>query len=158
MLILTRKPGESLYIGDVKVTIVELKGHQIRIGIDAPPEIRIYREEIYVQILEENKKAAEASSFSESGLRGLSKQWKESHEKGGRSYPPAGSGDSDDDDSDEKKKPTLGNLSSFSSRTPLGAPRSQGSGSQGAGMQGREPKDGVPTDVVIKRKKKRPDE
>ena len=62
MLILTRKPGESLYIGDVKVTIVELKGHQIRIGIDAPPEIRIYREEIYLQILEENKRAAEGDS------------------------------------------------------------------------------------------------
>ena len=60
MLILTRKPGESLYIGDtVKVTIVEIKGNQIRVGIDAPSELRIYREEIYLQILEENKKAAE---------------------------------------------------------------------------------------------------
>jgi len=62
MLILTRKPGESLYIGDtVKVTIVEIKGNQIRVGIDAPPELRIYREEIYLQILEENKSAAEAA-------------------------------------------------------------------------------------------------
>ena len=52
MLILTRKPGESLYIGDdVKVTIVEIKGNQIRVGIDAPADLRIYREEIYKQIL-----------------------------------------------------------------------------------------------------------
>ena len=62
MLILTRKPGESIYIGDIKVTVVEIKGHQIRVGIDAPPEVRIYREEIYVQIMEENRKAAEASA------------------------------------------------------------------------------------------------
>jgi len=76
MLILTRKPGESLYIGDVKVTIVEVKGNQIRVGIDAPPEIRIYREEIYVQILDENRKAAEAASVPGSGLEGLPGNWK----------------------------------------------------------------------------------
>jgi carbon storage regulator len=76
MLILTRKPGESLYIGDnVKVTIVEIKGHQIRVGIDAPPELRIYREEIYQQIIEENKKAAEAVSASAAGLESLSTAW-----------------------------------------------------------------------------------
>lgn len=75
MLILTRKPGESLYIGDsVKVTIVEIKGHQIRVGIDAPADLRIYREEIYLQILEENRQAAKAS---EAGLEGLAEVWKE---------------------------------------------------------------------------------
>ena len=63
MLILTRKPGESLYIGDdIKITIVEIKGHQIRVGIDAPKEFRIYREEIYLAILEENKQAAEGAA------------------------------------------------------------------------------------------------
>lgn len=77
MLILTRKPGESLYIGDtVKVTIVEIKGNQIRVGIDAPTDLRIYREEIYVQILEENRKAAEALTVPESGLEGLSDAWR----------------------------------------------------------------------------------
>jgi carbon storage regulator len=74
MLILTRKPGESLYIGDdIKITIVEIKGHQIRVGIDAPRDYRIYREEIYLQILEENKQAAEGTSGSE--LEGL-ENWK----------------------------------------------------------------------------------
>lgn len=60
MLILTRKAGESLYIGDqVKVTIMELKGNQVRVGIDAPTTMKIYREEIYRQILEENQQAAQ---------------------------------------------------------------------------------------------------
>jgi carbon storage regulator len=65
MLILTRKPGESIYIGDVKVTLLELKGNQIRVGIDAPKDVRIYREEIYLQIMEENKKAALQPSTGE---------------------------------------------------------------------------------------------
>lgn len=76
MLILTRKPGESLYIGDnIKVTIVEIKGHQIRVGIDAPTDLRIYREEIYLQILEENKAAAAADLGAGGGLEGLPGRW-----------------------------------------------------------------------------------
>ena len=60
MLILTRKIGESIYIGDgrIKVVVVEVKGNQVRLGIEAPPEEKIYREEIYQQILEENRTAA----------------------------------------------------------------------------------------------------
>ncbi|RMG42973.1 MAG: carbon storage regulator [Candidatus Dadabacteria bacterium] len=73
MLILTRKPGESVYIGDsVKVTIVEIKGHQIRVGIEAPKELRIYREEIYLQILEENRQAAQAAMESDAGFDAIS--------------------------------------------------------------------------------------
>lgn len=82
MLILTRKPGESLYIGDnLKVTIVEIKGNQIRVGIDAPPEYRIYREEIYLQILEENKKAADAG-VSGDALEQISGSWKGGSKQG----------------------------------------------------------------------------
>lgn len=85
MLILTRKPGESLYIGDnVKITIVEVKGHQIRVGIEAPTELRIYREEIYLQILEENRKAAEAARGTESGLESLSEAWTGIKSEGGQ--------------------------------------------------------------------------
>ena len=85
MLILTRKPGESLYIGDsVKITIVEIKGHQIRVGIEAPQEMRIYREEIYLQILEENKTAAQSSEVSDAALEGLSISWGDSSEDGSK--------------------------------------------------------------------------
>jgi carbon storage regulator len=76
MLILTRKPGESLYIGDnLKVTIVEIKGNQIRVGIDAPPEYKIYREEIFLEIQRQNMEAAKAGTTHEA-LDQLSGSWK----------------------------------------------------------------------------------
>ena len=51
MLILTRKPGETIMIGDdVMVTVLEAKGNQIRLGVSAPKEIAVHREEIYEQI------------------------------------------------------------------------------------------------------------
>ena len=54
MLVLTRRVGEKLVIGDnVTVTILGVTGNQIRIGIDAPREIQVHREEIYQRILKE---------------------------------------------------------------------------------------------------------
>ncbi len=54
MLILTRKLNESLMIGDeVTVTVLGIKGNQVRIGIDAPKDIAVHREEIYEKILDE---------------------------------------------------------------------------------------------------------
>lgn len=59
MLVLTRKIGEGIVIGDdVKVTIVELKGGSVRIGIDAPRDRKIYRQEVFDRIVEENRDAA----------------------------------------------------------------------------------------------------
>lgn len=76
MLILTRKRGESIYIGGrIKVTVVEIKGNQVRVGIDAPQEERVYREEIYLQILEENRQAAEAVPTLEEGMESLTSLW-----------------------------------------------------------------------------------
>ena len=58
MLALSRKVGESIIVGkDVKISILEIKGEQIKIGIEAPKNVTIYREEIFKQIEEENKEA-----------------------------------------------------------------------------------------------------
>jgi carbon storage regulator len=58
MLVLTRKIGESITIDDqIKITIVQVKGKQVRIGIDAPKETKIYREEVYAAIQDENRAA-----------------------------------------------------------------------------------------------------
>ena len=59
MLILTRKLGESITIGDsIRVSVLGIRGRQVRLGIDAPSDVVVHREEIYVKIQEENRKAA----------------------------------------------------------------------------------------------------
>ena len=52
MLVLTRKMGESITIGDdIRITVIAVKGQQVKIGIDAPSETKVYREEIYASLL-----------------------------------------------------------------------------------------------------------
>jgi carbon storage regulator len=68
MLILTRKLGERITIGDdISVTLLEIKGSQVRLGIEAPKGIGIYRQEIYERIRQQNLRASEvtASDLSE---------------------------------------------------------------------------------------------
>lgn len=58
MLVLTRRPGESIVVGEnIVVTVIEIKGGQVRIGIDAPRDVDVYREEIYEQVKQENLSA-----------------------------------------------------------------------------------------------------
>ncbi|HEY3489990.1 MAG TPA: carbon storage regulator CsrA [Candidatus Deferrimicrobiaceae bacterium] len=59
MLVLTRKSGERLMIGDdVTLTILEVGKGQVRLGISAPPGVKIHREEIYLKVVEENRTAS----------------------------------------------------------------------------------------------------
>lgn len=59
MLALSRKANESIMIGnDIEITILEVKGEQVKIGINAPKSVPVYREEVYEQIKEANKEAA----------------------------------------------------------------------------------------------------
>ncbi len=63
MLILTRKVGESVAIGDdIQVSVVEIKGTQVKLGIRAPKDVTVHREEIYLKIQEENRRASQVST------------------------------------------------------------------------------------------------
>ncbi len=58
MLALSRKSGESIMIGtDVEITVLEVKGEQVKIGISAPKSVPIYRKEIYKEIQDANREA-----------------------------------------------------------------------------------------------------
>lgn len=68
MLILTRRVGETLMIGDeVTVTVLGVKGNQVRIGVNAPKHVAVHREEIYERIKREksNERKAEVTPFEE---------------------------------------------------------------------------------------------
>ena len=64
MLALTRKKGESLVIdNNIEITIMEVRGDQVKVGIAAPKEIPIYRKEVYLQIQKENEESMNADSL-----------------------------------------------------------------------------------------------
>ena len=63
MLILTRRVGESIIVGDnVTITVLGIKGNQIRLGVNAPKEVSVHREEIYQRIKQEKKVVEESDS------------------------------------------------------------------------------------------------
>ena len=60
MLILSRRPGESVHVGDeIKITILSIKGQQIKLGLDVPEHTPVYREEIYLKVQTQNASALE---------------------------------------------------------------------------------------------------
>ena len=63
MLILSRKIDESIVIGDdVEVSIVDIKGDQVKLGIKAPKDVKVYRQEVFTAIQNENKAAAQTGT------------------------------------------------------------------------------------------------
>lgn len=64
MLALTRKSGESIVINnDVEITVLDIKGDQVKIGITAPKSVPVYRKEVYIQIQETNKAASNSDGM-----------------------------------------------------------------------------------------------
>jgi carbon storage regulator len=63
MLIITRRPGERLILGeDIKIEVMEVAGNTVRIGIDAPRELPVYREELWAAVKQENEAAAKTAA------------------------------------------------------------------------------------------------
>ena len=70
MLALSRKKGEAIMVGNnVEISILDIKGDQIKIGIQAPKEIPVYRKEVYIQIEEENREAVLNSGIAMNNLK-----------------------------------------------------------------------------------------
>ena len=82
MLILTRKQGESVAIGDdIQVTVVEIQGKQVKLGVKAPREVAVHRQEIYEKIQQENIRASQVDDFDLSELRKAAGDGDEDEEK-----------------------------------------------------------------------------
>lgn len=65
MLVLTRKKDQTIIINDnIEITVLEIQGDQVRIGINAPRSVLIHRKEVFLEIQQENKKAAEVGNVS----------------------------------------------------------------------------------------------
>lgn len=93
MLVLTRKKGQSIMVGDdIEISVVDVGGDAVRIGIRAPREVSIHRREVYEAIREENIRAARAAAQSAEGLDKI------------KFSNPAESSEKKQQDSSEKKK------------------------------------------------------
>ncbi len=78
MLVLTRRHNESIMIGDsVEITVIEVKGDQVKLGISAPKEIKVHRKEIYLAIQKENIDASKSRLDRLGEIGGIFKRKKE---------------------------------------------------------------------------------
>lgn len=80
MLVLSRKKNESIIIGkDIEITVVDIQGDQVRLGIKAPKDIAVHRREIFLEIEKANRQAAQADDRELEAFRQL---WKAAEGKG----------------------------------------------------------------------------
>jgi len=119
MLILARRIGESIIVADqIEISVIDIKGDQVKLGITAPPQVKVYRREVYAAIQAENRAAASASPDALHGLEGL---------LGGKA-PGAtapGSGPSSGGGPEQPGQPPRGPKAGGGGRGPTGGPRAR---------------------------------
>ena len=65
MLVLTRKKNQAIVINDdIEITVIDIQGDQVRLGVSAPKSVSVHRKEVYLEIKQENRKAAETPNVS----------------------------------------------------------------------------------------------
>ena len=75
MLVLTRRPNQSIMIGgDIVITVLEVRGDQVRLGIKAPRDVEVHRDEVWAELQQANRAAALADRKAVEGLEALRKQ------------------------------------------------------------------------------------
>ncbi len=80
MLVLSRKKGQSIMIGhDIEISVIDVQGEQIRLGINAPRDVTIHRKEIFEEIIQENKQAA-TTPINPDVIRSIRLEKKENNE------------------------------------------------------------------------------
>jgi len=77
MLVLSRRTGEGITIGtDIRVQVIEIKGGQVRLSIEAPSSVQVHRDEVYLKIKNENQQAASTQVLPVDALKQLIKPMK----------------------------------------------------------------------------------
>ena len=91
MLILARRIGESIMVGDqVEISVVDIKGDQVKLGISAPSQVKVYRREVYAAIQEENRAAAAVAPRSLPHIDGLLEKKEGAKREGSKREPREG--------------------------------------------------------------------
>ncbi|HHY37385.1 MAG TPA: carbon storage regulator CsrA [Clostridia bacterium] len=99
MLVLTRRVNERIIIGeDIEIVVVDIRGEQVKIGIEAPKDTRVYRKEVFEEIQAENRRASEAKEIIDKAAEQMARLFKEAK---------AGEGEEDASDLPEKRETTV---------------------------------------------------